>query len=133
MTKTREVTIAQFIFDYLEEKEQTALSYQEQRAIEKGVSMYLWENGIDYKSDSAYFKRYVKRHLMDISCEDLKAYFIMYPTLSEVYQIALCQKEQQHTSEDDKQKLATLLLSLYKAGLGEKYIPVYEVREALEI
>ena len=67
-----------YILDYLEQKNATALTQDEQINLEKGIKRYLLENDIDENAIGEYYKQFLKAHLNLILPEDLKNYFLNY-------------------------------------------------------
>lgn len=79
----------EYILNYMESKEQFVSTPAEAKAVERGIRMYLEENGISPEEKRGYFRRYTDRHLALIDPDNLKAYFIEYPTISRINQIAI--------------------------------------------
>lgn len=121
----------EYILDYLENAGVCAESEQEQIGLENGITMYLVENGIDQLEYRKYFTRFVDAHLALIDKEDLKTYFIEFPKLSQVKQIAIEYKCDGSVGNDRVKELYTLMSELHNAGIGEKYVPAIEIREIL--
>lgn len=121
----------EYILDYLENAGVCAESEQEQFALEDGITMYLVENGIDPSENRKYFTRFVDAHLALIDKEDLKIYFIEFPKLSQVKQIAIEYKCDGSVENDRVKELYTLMSELHNVGIGEKYVPAIEIREIL--
>lgn len=67
-----------YILDYLEQKNTTASTQDEQINLERGIKRYLLENGIDENATGEYYKQFLKAHLNLILPEDLKNYFLNY-------------------------------------------------------
>lgn len=120
-----------FVLGYMEQNGQFASTQKEQEAIEQGISLYLIECGVPEDANSEYYRKYVKDHLGVISQEDLKRFFICYPLISKVNQIAIEQKVDGAIPDARKNELYHLMQLLYEQGLGEKYVPIQEVKEAL--
>lgn len=120
-----------FVLDYMEQNEQFADTQLEQEAMEQGISLYLTECGVPEDANGEYYRKYVKEHLGIISHEDLRKYFICYPTISKVNQIAIEQKVDGTISDTRRSELYQLMQLLYEQGLGERYVPNQEVKEAL--
>lgn len=116
------------ILKYLELKGQIIVSAAEEAAVETGISLYLEENGIDSEEKREYFRRYVDRHLALIAPADLKSYFVEYPTISKVNQIAIEQEWDGTVPQERVTELYTLMEKLNDAGLYNKYIPAIEVK-----
>lgn len=112
-----------YVLDYMAEKGQYADTREEQERMEQGILLYLAECGISDSVVSEYRKKYVKAHLEIIDRKDLKQYFLCYPLISEVVQIAIEQKTDGEISEERRGKLYQLMEQLYENGLGETYIP----------
>ena len=121
----------QYILDYLDIKEQFAHSKKEEDLLEKGIALYLEENGIGQEEKREYFFKYVDSHLHLIDDTDLKQYFLMYPVISQVKQIAIEQKWDGMVPEKRVSELRGLMSQLYNSGLGDKYVPVVEIKEIL--
>lgn len=120
-----------YILDYLENKGVQVESSQEQHELENGIKMYLEENGIDTSEVRPYFRRFVDAHLLLIDKEDLKSYFIAFPKLSKVKQIAIEYKSDGSVGSKRVEELYKLMLELHCMSLGEKYVPAIEIREIL--
>ena len=121
----------EYILDYLESKGQIIASAAEEAAVETGISLYLEENGIDLDEKREYFRRYVNRHLALITPADLIGYFVEYPTISKVNQIAIEQAWDGTVSQERVAELYTMMERLNVAGLYNKYIPAVEVKSIL--
>ena len=121
----------EYILDYLESKGQIIASAAEEAAVETGISIYLEENGIDLDEKREYFRRYVDRHLALITPADLIGYFVEYPTISKVNQIAIEQAWDGTVSQERVAELYTMMERLNVAGLYNKYIPAVEVKSIL--
>lgn len=119
------------ILNYLELKGQIVASAAEEAAVETGISLYLEENGIDSEEKREYFRRYVDRRLALIAPVDLKSYFVEYPTISKVNQIAIEQDWDGTVPQERVAELYTLMEKLNAAGLYNKYIPTVEVKSIL--
>ena len=78
-----------YIMDYLEENGTGADTADENVKLIAGIRLYLTENGISEEETREYFKQYIDKHLAVINDNDLKQYFMMYPVISEVNQIAI--------------------------------------------
>lgn len=122
----------EYVLDYMGSRGVSASSRNEQEALEIGISRYLLESGIGEGPGSEYRKKYVCDHLQKVSTADLKAYFINYPLMSEVRQIVIEFKHVGSVPEDRKRKLYQLMELLYKSGLGDKFVPVMEIRKMLD-
>ena len=121
----------EYILDYMESKGQIIASAAEQVAVGTGIGLYLEENGIDSEEKREYFRKYVDRHLALIAPADLKGYFVEYPTISKVNQIAIEQAWDGAVSYERVAELYTLMEKLNAAGLYNKYIPAVEVKSIL--
>lgn len=121
----------EYILNYLELKGQIIASAEEEAAVETGISLYLKENGIDSEEKREYFRRYVDRRLALIAPADLKRYFVEYPTISKVNQIAIEQDWDGTVPQERVAELYTLMEKLNAAGLYNKYIPAIEVKSIL--
>lgn len=121
----------EYILNYMESKGQIIVSATEQAAVENGIGLYLEENGIDSEEKREYFRKYVDRHLALIAPTDLKGYFVEYPTISKVNQIAIEQAWDGTVAPERVTELYTLMEKLNAAGLYNKYIPAVEVKAIL--
>lgn len=121
----------EYVLNYMESKEQFASTPIETEAVEKGIRMYLEENGISQDEKREYFHRYIDRHLSLIDSEDLKSYFIEYPTISKVKQIAIEQSWDGSVPQERVAELYALMTKLNDAGLYNKYVPAVEVKAIL--
>lgn len=120
-----------YILDYLENEGVQVESSQEQHQLEDGIRMYLEENGIDTSESRPYFRRFVDAHLTLIDKKDLKSYFIAFPQLSKVKQIAIEYKNDGFVDVKRVDELYKLMSDLHGMNLGEKYVPAIEIREIL--
>lgn len=121
----------EYILNYIESNGQIITSAAEEAAVETGISLYLEENGIDLEEKRDYFRRYVNQHLALIAPDDLKNYFVEYPTISKVSQIAIEQVWDGTVPPERVTELYTLMTRLNDAGLYNKYIPAIEVKAIL--
>lgn len=121
----------EYILSYMESKGQIIVSAAEEAAVETGIGLYLEENGIDSEETREYFRKYVDRHLALIATADLKSYFVEYPTISKVNQIAIEQAWDGTVAPERVTELYTLMAKLNAAGLYNKYIPAVEVKSIL--
>lgn len=121
----------EYILDYLENEGVHVESNQEQLDLENGIKLYLEENGIDLSENRKYFIRFVDAHLELIDKKDLKSYFIGFPKLSQVKQIAIEYKYDGLVETKRVEELYKLMSDLHCTGLGEKYVPSIEIREIL--
>lgn len=120
--------MTEYILNYMEEKGQYMESAEEETAVEKGIRLYLEENGIDPDEQRSYFRKYVDAHLKIIDPDDLKVYFIEYDSIRKVRQIAIEQDWDGCVSKERVAELYKLMTRLNNVGLGDKYIPVDEVK-----
>lgn len=120
-----------FVFDYLEEKGVYAFSDKEQTAMEMGITRFLQENGIRLYETRDYHRSYVIKLLQKIDANDLKQYFINYHLLGEVNQLLIETRDATTVTESQKIRLYHLMADLHNAGLGEKYVPIYEIKQIL--
>lgn len=120
-----------YILDYLDNEGVQVESSQEQHQLENGIRMYLEENGIDTSEARPYFRRFVDAHLNLIDKEDLKSYFIAFPQMSKVKQIAIEYKNDGSVDAKRVKELYRLMSELHCMKLGEKYVPAIEIREIL--
>lgn len=121
----------EYILNYMESKGQIIASAAEQAAVETGIGLYLEENGIASEEKREYFRKYVDRHLALIAPADLKGYFVEYPTISKVNQIAIEQAWDGTVAPERVTELYTLMEKLNAAGLYNKYIPAVEIKSIL--
>lgn len=120
-----------YILDYLEQKNATASTQDEQINLERGIKRYLLENGIDENATGEYYKQFLKSYLNLILPEDLKSYFLNYGEISEINQIVLEFINDGKITDQRKKNLYELLDKLYRCGLRDKYIPITEVKQML--
>lgn len=123
----------EYILDYMANKGVYAVSRREQEQLEAGIAMYLLESGIEKKDTGEYYRNYVDRHLKTVSTADLKAYFINYRLLSDVNQIVIEYQCDGIVPAERKRELYQLMGKLHSCGLGEKYVPITEVKQILSI
>lgn len=121
----------EYILDYLASKGIYAASQSEQEQLEAGIARYLWENGLEDGNTGAYYQKYVRNHLQKISAADLKAYFLNYGLISDVNQIAIEFKCDGSLPEERIKNLYQLMEKLHASGLGEKYVPILEIKQIL--
>lgn len=121
----------EYVLDFMEAKDQFVSAPAEAEAVEKGIRMYLEENGISPEEKRKYFQRYIDHHLAIIDPDDLKMYFMEYPVISRINQIAIEQSWDGTVSKERVAELYDLMRRLYDVGLCNKYIPAVEVREIL--
>lgn len=117
----------EYVFEYLGSKGIYASNKSEQVNLEKGINLYLFENGIEKEQKNIYFEKYIYRRLDLINVYDLKNYFIMYQIISDVIQIVIEYKVDGIISTVRKHELQQKMKLLYESGLGEKYVPEMEI------
>ena len=120
-----------FVFDYLEEKGVYAFSDKEQTAMEMGITRFLRENGISISETRNYHRSYTLKLLRKVDTTDLKQYFINYHLLSEVNQIIIETRDAETITVEQKTHLYHLMAELHASGLGEKYVPIVEIKQIL--
>lgn len=120
-----------FVFDYLEEKGVYAFSDKEQTAIEMGITRFLQENGIRLYETRDYHRSYTLKLLQKIDTSDVKLYFTNFYLISEVNQTIIETRDAESVTAEQKSRLYHLMTELYAAGLGEKYVPIIEVKQIL--
>lgn len=120
-----------FVFDYLEEHGVYAFSAKEQTAMEMGITRFLRENGIRLYETRDYHRSYTLRLLQKIDTSDLKSYFTKFYLISEVNQIIIETRDAESVAAEQKARLYHVMAELHAAGLGEKYVPMVEVRQIL--
>lgn len=122
----------EYVLDYMENKGICASSNYEYEKLIKGISRYLKENGIKEDDGGKYYEIFITDHLNSIEDKDLKAYFVNYDLISEVNQIAIEIKCGMQISQERKTSLRNAMAELYSCGLGEIYVPIYELKQALD-
>lgn len=120
-----------FVFDYLDNNGVFANSDKEQRAMEAGIERLLMENGIRLDETRAYHRSYVTKLLCKVDVSDLKSYLINYDLVSEVNQVVIEVRSGEKPSQGHRERLYRAMQELNRAGLGEKYIPIVEVKQLL--
>ena len=120
-----------FVFDYLDEKGVYAFSNKEQTAMEMGIIRFLQENGIRLCETRDYHRSYTLSLLQKIDTSDLKSYFTKFYLISEVNQMIIETRDTESVTAEQKSWLYHLMAELYAAGLGEKYVPIIEVKQIL--
>lgn len=120
-----------FVFDYLYNNGVYASSEKEQSAMEAGIERFLLENGIRLDETREYHRSYVTKLLRKVDISDLKPYFINYHLLSEVNQVVIEVRSGEKPSQKHRDRLYRAMQELNRVGLGEKYIPVIEVKQLL--
>lgn len=121
----------EYIFDCLANLGIYAASQNEQELLEIGIAKYLLENGIEESDTGEYYKNYVNSHLQKISVTDLKSYFLNYSLISDVNQIVMEFMCDGVIPEERKNFLYQLMEKLHSCGLGEKYVPIVEIKQIL--
>ena len=116
-----------YVLEYLASKDIYSVNADEQNKLEVGINLWLLENGIRETDKDEYRKHYIVKVLEKISISDLKAYFMSYPTISDVMQIVFEFKEDGFVSNERKSELMESMKKLYDVGMGDKYIPANEV------
>lgn len=122
----------EYVLDYMENKGICASSKDEHEKLIKGISKYLKENGIGEDDGGKYYEIFITNHLNSIADKDLKAYFANYDLISKVNQIAIEINCGIQISQERKTSLRNAMAELCSGGLGEAYVPIYEVKQALE-
>lgn len=120
-----------FVFDYLDNNGVYASSEKEQSTMEAGIERFLHENGIRLDETRAYHRSYVTKLLHKVDVSDLKSYIINYHLLSEVNQVVIEVRSGEKPSQKHRDRLYRAMQELNRVGLGEKYIPVVEVKQLL--
>lgn len=120
-----------FVFDYLDNNGVYASSEKEQSAMESGIERFLLENGIRLDETREYHRLYVTKLLHKVDISDIKLYFIHYHLLSEVTQIVIELRNEEELSQEHRDRMYRAMQELNCVGLGEKYIPVVEVKQLL--
>ena len=120
-----------YILDYMAKYGVYASSQKEQKLLEAGIAQYLLENGIDEEQTGEYYKKYVLDHLEKISVSDIKAYFINYSLISDANQIVIEYHCDGSVPTERKNDLYLLMQKLHSCGLGEKYVPIIEIKQIL--
>ena len=112
----------EYILNYLANRGVYAASQGEQQQ---------QENGLEDGNTGAYYQKYVSNHLQKISASDLKAYFLNYGLISDVNQIAIEYRCDGSLPEERIKTLYRLMEKMHACGLGEKYVPIIEVKQIL--
>ena len=100
----------EYILDYLANRGVYAASQGEQQQMEDGIA---------------------SNHLQQISASDLKAYFLNYGLISDVNQISIEYRCDGSLPEERIKTLYRLMEKMHACGLGEKYLPIIEVKQIL--
>lgn len=115
------------VFDYMAAKGVVFYSQEEMKTAEAGIREYLQCSGIPEEKNDEYYRDYLHRGLDIIDPADLKAYFLHRKAISLVVQLRI---EQAHAGGVLRPERAVLLrealAELYRAGLGERYVPTEE-------
>ena len=96
-----------------------------------GITRFLQENGIRLYETRDYHRSYILRLLQKIDTSDLKSYFTKFYLISEVNQIIIETRDVESVTTEQTSRLYHLMAELYAAGLGEKYVPIIEVKQIL--
>ena len=120
-----------FILDYLEDRGVYAASRQEQRTLEAGISEFLEENGIRPDETRTYHRRYAAKLLDRVAGSDLKSYLLHYHLLRRINQIIIEVRAGKTVTGAQRTGLYQAMEQLHRAGLGEKYVPIVEIRQIL--
>lgn len=120
-----------FVFDFLDDNGVYAFSEKEQKAMKTGIARFLRENGIRLEETRDYHRSYVTKLLRKVDASDLKSYFMHYHLLSEVTQIVIELRNEEKPSQQHRDRMYRAMQELNCVGLGEKYIPVVEVKQLL--
>ena len=120
-----------YILDYIESKGISAINQEEQESIEKGIRLYLLENGIEENQTGEYYRQYISRRLNLINKDDLKKYFIGYPLMSDVTQIVMEYQADGKLPDERVAELRKKMGLLFDSGLGDKYVPAMEIHQIL--
>ena len=121
----------EYILDYLANQGVYAATQGEQEQLEAGIARCLQENGIEDGSTGNYYQKYIRDHLQKIATADLKAYFLHYDLLSDVNQIAIEYRCDGELPAERVKTLYQLMEKLHASGLGEKYVPIIEIKQIL--
>ena len=121
----------QFVLDFLENNGVYAMSETEQTAMEAGIERFLMEQGIRLDETRAYYRSFITKLLRKVDISDLKLYFIHYHLLSEVNQVIIEVRSGEEPSQEHRERMYRAMQELNRVGLGEKYIPIIEVKQLL--
>lgn len=124
------MTVYEYIKDYIEDKG-TYCSFEEAEVVNSGIRQYLLENGIDEGEEREYYKKYVIKNIHKIDERDLTVYFKMYNIYSKINQIIIESRNSIPLSEKRKEELLSYLTEMNKIGLGDKYLPIIEIKGIL--
>jgi hypothetical protein len=125
------MSIIEYIKEYLELKGVVCGSKDEFDEMISGIKLYLRENGVDETESREYFQRIVTSHFNKIDDRDLKEYLICYKYISKINDIITKARFGATISLEEKAELGILLETLNATSLGEKYVPVDEIRGIL--
>ena len=120
-----------FVFDYLLDHGVQISSQTEQQSLERGITTFLLNNGIREDANGAYYEHYLRKRLRIIDDRDLKLFFVFYSLINEVNQIVIEYKSEGQLPQTRKKDLCGVLADLHNCGLGEKYVPVDEIKQIL--
>ena len=120
-----------YVIDYMERQGVIFRSTEELETATVGIRLYLLENGVAETDTTDYFRQYLDRSLSRIDRRDLKQFFLSYPVISGVQQTCIVFCAKGTIPKDRKAALLNDMTTLYKMGLGEKYIPAAKVNEIL--
>ncbi len=127
------MSIVEYIKEYIEDKGTVCRSKDEYAAMITGIKLYLRENGIDETEEREYYQKFVSAHLRMVDDGDLKDYFICYETLSRINSIVIKARDNDATLEQDKEALRELMDNIRMTSIGDKYVPMDEVRHFLAV
>lgn len=119
-----------FIFEYLEAH---GVSCTTEIAL-AGIRLFLFENGLPAEEPVEhrdYYKKHLHRLLKRIDDPDLWMYFLEYENISKINQLCIEYREDGYLTAEKVTELRDCMCCLYKAQLGNKYIPAIEVAEVL--
>ncbi len=127
----REERIEDYLLDCLEQSGAYGRNREEQQQLERGIRLFLWENGIREGETRPYFRRYVDAHLRRVAPEDRLRYFLLYPQIRQVRQLAAEYRADGSLPPEKQKCLYRCMEELYRQGLGERYVPTAELAELL--
>ena len=127
------MNIIEYIKEYVEDRGSVCRSREEYDAMTSGIKAYLKENGIDEAEEREYFQRFVSSHFKKIEDRDLKDYLINYSSISKMNDILIRARTGEDVSLMDRAELNLLLETVKESPIGEKYIPVDEIRHILAV
>ena len=115
------------VFDYMAAKGVVFYSQEETKTAEEGIREYLRCNGIPEEKTDGYYRDYLRSGLDIIDPTDLKAYFLHQKAISLVEQLRIEQARAGGVLKPERAALLReALAELYRAGLGERYVPTEE-------